>query len=259
MRRLILAQRLSFLLLVISITSAISTLSCTASETAFKDDETERILKTLVYSDDEQELADKWNIFLKNRTRFNHNEYTMVIRYFRDCFAQSFSQFEQCVASNDKERNNYTTSWLTDLQNQFGSEFITKNMDSIKFILLALPSNGFQSCKNDLKEALYSEYLYLDTAKDYVSVFKKFSDTLPGTDKMKIKKKIDASTEYLDNFIYPLHATLSSDGSREALFAAALKTRKDISPKLIDFFSRHPFFQKPFALQRALHDLDAIR
>lgn len=259
MQRLIPAQRLVFLLLVFSITSVISTLSCTASETTFKDDETERILNTLVYSDEEQEITNKWNDFLTNRTRFNNNEYLMAIRNFRDCFAQSFSKFEQCVAGNDKERNNYTTSWLTDLQNQFGSGFIFKNMDSIKFILLALPSNGFQSCKNELKEALYSEYLYLDTAKDYVSEFKEFSDTLPGTDKMKIQKKIVASTEYLDNFTYPLHATLSSDGSREALFAAALKTRKDISPKLIDFFSHHPFFQKPFALQRALHDLDAIR
>jgi len=254
-----LINRLFSFLLVYSLTSVFLSCPCTASETSFDDNETESTLKTLAYSDIDKETAYKWNCFIKSRTRFSNNEYLMVIRNFRDCFADSFSKFEQCVTTNDMKRNNYKTSWITDFQNQFGKEFIIKNRESIKFILLALPANGFQPCKDDLKEALYSEYLYLEAAKDYVREFKEFSDTLPETDKTKLKNRIVASTEYLTNFKYPLHATLSNDGLREALYATALKTRRDINPKLIDFFTQHSFFQQPFALLRALDDLNTIR
>jgi len=231
----------------------------TAAESRFELEDTTEILKLFVFTDKEKETGDKWDVFIKERTRFSNTEYQTAIRKLKSEFDQSYANLDKCIRNTEEERDKYSSSWLKDLQDLFGKEYIKKNMASIRFILLALPANSFLPCEDHLQEALYREYCYLEGAKDYVHEFLGFSETLDKEGKKKLAGRIMASESYLKSFKYPLHATLSEEGLRDALYAVTLKTRNNLDPSLIDFFTRHTFFRKPFALHKALDDLKALK
>ncbi len=256
---LALKSRISINLPVLFLASVCISSSVAAAESRFAQEDTTGILKILELSDKEKDASNKWDNFLKERTHFSNNEYQMALRKLEFEFEQSYAKLDQCIRYADEERDKYSSSWLKDLQKRFGKEYVKKNIASIRFILLALPSNSFQPCKDDLKEAFYCEYRYLEAAKDYVHEFLEFSETLDKEGRIELGSRIMAGEAYIKSFKYPLHSTLSNEGSRDALYSIALKTRKKLDPRLIDFFTHHQFFRRPFALKQAIDDLNSLK
>lgn len=231
-----------------------------AAEYFIQQEDTTEIIKLLAFSNKEDEIGKKWEEFLKERTRrFNHNDYQMAIYKLKSEYDKSYAMLDICIKNTDKKVNQHSSSWAKDFQQQFGKEYIRKNFDSIRFVVIALSmKETFASCEEQAKEAIYREYRYLDSAKNYVKYFIEFYETLNKEEKKKLNIRITATESYLKDFEYPLQSTLSNEGLKDALFSIAL-TQKDIDPQMIYFFVHHPFFMKPFDLVKVLDDLKTLQ
>ncbi|MEN6467055.1 MAG: hypothetical protein ABFD62_17925, partial [Syntrophaceae bacterium] len=110
-------------------------------------------------------------------------------------------------------------------------------------------------CEVFVKDAVYKEIFYTQELRHYAGLFVQFSETLDNATLEKIKGLVSYAktmTQIPDNILGYIHAY---PGVRNQLRLAALQTRKDIDPRLIEFFSKHPFFSKPFEPMKAIRDL----
>jgi uncharacterized protein YukE len=224
-------------------------------------EKTTEILGLLAFTGKGDEISKKWEKFLRERNhRFGNKDYQMAIHNLKSEYDQSYAQLNACVENTNKETEQYSSSWTKDFRERFDREYIQKNFDSIRFVVIALAvRNSLAYCDEQVKEALYREYSYLDAAKNYVEYFTEFSKTLNEDEKKKLSVQIKTAEGYLNSFEYPLQSTLSGEGLKDALFSDALKTHKDLDPQLIGFFTHQQFFMKPFALVKTLNDLKALR
>ncbi len=99
----------------------------------------------------------------------------------------------------------------------------------------------------------------MDAAKIYVEDFVEFSKTLNKEEKKKLGDRVEAAEAYLKNFVYPLQGVWSNEGLRNFLFSVALKTRKDLDSKVIDFFSHHPAFMRQCLPMKAINALKDLK
>lgn len=172
-----------------------------------------------------------------------------------------YASFDTCIEKANKETaTNYSSAWSKDLQDRFGKDYIRTHYDSILFVMIALSiGNNIAACEEQEKEALYREYCYLDAAKNYVESFVEFSATLNKDEKNKNRRGIAVAESYLNSFQFPLQSTLTRESLTYTLFSIGLKKREDLDPQLMDFFSGHPLFRRPFALGKAMDDLKALQ
>lgn len=231
-----------------------------ASENFIQQMKTTEILKLLAFTDNENEIGKKWEIFLKKRApRFNNKDYQAAITKLKDDYDRSEENLNACIENSNKESRKYSSSWIEDFKHRFDKNYIVINFDSIRFIMMALwIKNNTSSCEEEAMEAIYREYRQLDAAKYYVKEYLEFCNTLHVDEKKKYSVSISAAESYLNNFEYPLQSILSDDGLKGALFSVAMKTHKDLDPRLTDFFSSHQFFQKHFDLIKAVKELEVF-
>lgn len=231
-----------------------------AAESFIQQEKKTEILKLLAFTDNENEIGKKWEIFLKERApRFNNKDYQAAIAKLKDDYDRSEAILNSCIKNSSKESKKYSSSWINDFKQRFDKKFVLKNFDSIRFVVSALwITNNASSCEEEVKEAIYREYRQLDAAKYYVKEYLEFCNTLNVDEKKKYSVSISAAESYLNNFEYPLQSILSDDGLKGTLFSVAMIKHKDLDPRLIDFFSTHPFFQKPFDPIKAVKELEAL-
>ncbi len=224
-------------------------------------DRTSEVMRYLEFPYKEDEIGKNWEIFLNKRTRrFGNKDYQMAIHKLKTEFNKSYASFNACIEKTTKESAEYSSSWANKFQQRFGKEYIHKNFDSIRLVMIALSiENNMASCEEQEKEALYREYRYLDAVKNYIEYFAEFSGTLNKNEKNRIGRGISVAESYLKNFEFPLQSTLSKESLNNALYLRALKTQQALDPQLADFFSGLPIFRKPFALGKALDDLKALQ
>ncbi len=232
-----------------------------SGEYYIQQDRTSEVIKLIEFPDKKDELVKKWDAFLKQLTRrFGNKDYQMAIHNLKTEYDQAYSSFNACIENTNKVSGEYSSLWANDLQQRFVKEYVQKNFDSIRLVMIALSmANNIASCEEQEKESLYREYLHLDAARNYVANFTEFSKTLNKEEKKKLGHTISVAERYLNNFEYPLQSTLSKESLNNALYSLALKTQKDLDPQLIDFFSGQPLFRKPFDLVKALDDLKALQ
>ena len=218
-------------------------------------------MELLKFPDKENEIGEKWDEFLKKRTRrFSNEDYQMAIHELKTEYDQSYEMLNICIKNTNKISEEYSSSWAKNFQQRFGKEYIQKNFDSIRFVMIALSmTNSTAACEEQEKEALYREYRHLDAARNYVEYIEDFYRTLDEEDKKKIEHTKSIAESYLKNFEFPLQSTLSKESLNNALYSFALTRQNNLDPQLIEFFSDQPLFRKPFALGKALDDLKAFQ
>jgi hypothetical protein len=224
-------------------------------------DKTTEIMALLAFTNKEDEIGKKWEEFLKESNhRFSNKDYQIALHNLKSEYDQSYAMLNACVENSDKEAKEYSPSWTNDFKQQFGNAYVRNNFESIRFTIVSISMiNNIAYCEDELKEALYREYRYLDAAKNYSKEFVEFSETLNKEEKMKFDVSITAAKNYLKNFEYPLQTIYSDEGLKGALFTVALKTHKDLNQQMIGFFTHRPLFMKPFALLKTLDDLKALQ
>lgn len=213
-----------------------------------------------MFTNKEDEIGKKWDKYLNERTGFDNNEYQLAIHELKSGFDQSYAKLDYCVRKVEQKCKDDTLSWFEDFKNKFGLEYINKNFNSIKFVLLAVAmGDNLTLCQEQVKEALYREYRQLDAAQIYVEDFVEFYKTLNKEEKKKLGVRVEAAEAYLRNFVYPLQSVWSNEGLRNSLFSVALKSRKDLDPKVIDFFSHHPAFMRQCLPMKAINLLKDLK
>jgi len=220
---------------------------------------TTHVLKLLSFDNKKTEYFKKWDEYLYKRNKFYNNEYQMAIKQLKDRFDITYAGLNSCISNVDQQCKNDSLSWIADLKVKFGSEYVAKNIDSMRFIILALViSDNLGPCKSQIKDTLYEEYRYFDAVNNYVKEFIEFSRTLSADDKKLLFEKVSAAEKYIKEFYYPFQGLWSHDGLREALFSVALKSREDLDPAVIEYISNHPGFKKQCLPGEAMKALNAI-
>jgi len=224
-------------------------------------DKTSEIMALLAFANKEDQIGKKWEEFLAELNhRFTKKDYQIAIHSLKSEYDQSYAMLNACVENTNKEAKEYSQSWTNDFKQQFSNAYVQNNLESIRFTIVAMSMiNNIASCEDEVKEALYREYRYLDASKYYIKEFVEFSETLNKEEKMKSDVSITAAKNYLKNFEYPLQTIFSDEGLKCALFTVALKAHKDLDPQIIGFFTHRPQFVKPFALVKALDDLKSLQ
>jgi hypothetical protein len=217
----------------------------------------QKFFKDLNREAKDAEIGDKWDNYLKEQTTFNNQEHLVVIAKLGAEFAQAMGKLEGCIAESKKEYS-YSSEWLKDFTKDFDEAYIARNLTNIKFVIWCT-SLKFDvltvQCEVFVKDAIYKEIFYIQELRDYAELFVKFSETLDKATLRKIKDLVSYAktlTQIPDNILGYIH---SYPGVRNNLRLAALQSRKDIDPRLIEFFSKHPFFSKPFEPMQAIRDL----
>lgn len=231
-----------------------------SSEYFLQQEEVTKILKLFAFTSKEETIAKKWDNYLIERTRFCNEEYKLAIHELKSEFDQSYSRLNSCIKNVELSCMHDSLSWLNDFQNKFGTEYIRDNFISIKYVILATAmADNLSPCQEQIKEALYREYRQLDAIKIYVEDFIAFSKSLSKDEKSVLDSRVKAAEAFLAGFAYPLQGLWSYEGLRSSLFTAALKTRKDLNPQVIDFFSHNPGFMKQCLPQKAINALQNLK
>ena len=232
-------------------------LSAVAAEELFQKEKTQEILNHLVFTDHESETAKKWEHYLKESTWFSDAEHQMAVIQQGFEFATSISSLSNCFVNMEQNEKNYSSEWVKDFQKKFDIAYIIKNFDSINFIISCMYArDNLKYCEEQKKEALYREIIYRQSIEDYMRHLRRFSESLKEKEQKKIAGRLSVANTYLEGPPYPLQILLSPGSER--LFLIALKTRKNLDPRLVSFFSNHPFFQKPFNPMYVVGDLESL-
>jgi hypothetical protein len=251
-------EKIPMTFLILLIMCCLNTSLCAvAAQELNQNDKVQEILNHLVFTGHESVTARKWETYLKESTWFDDTEHQMAVIQPGFEFAAAVSSLSDCISNIENNESIYSSEWIKDFNKQFNAEYISKNFDSVKFIISCIHArNNLKYCEEQKKEALYREIIYRQAFEDYMRHLQSFSETLDTREQKKIVDRLTVAKTYLTGPPYPLQILLSS--GRERLFAIAIKTRKELDPRLITFFSTHPLFKKPFNPIKAVKDLETL-
>jgi len=227
-----------------------------AGASSLPEQKTQEILKQFSLQDCENETAKKWEIYLTEHTWFDDEIHQKAIMEAGLKFASSLLILEDCTKEMERRKDQSDSEWIQDFRKEFDKSYKMKNMDSIRFIITCLSAkNDLNYCKEQKKEALYQEFLYRQALEDYLQLLQDFAATLDTKEREKIEARLQAAGAFLQGPPYPLQVLLSPH--RQLLFPIALASRKDLDPRLLDFFTRNAFFRKPFNPVKAIDYLSS--
>lgn len=217
---------------------------------------TQEILMQLSLVNCENETAIKWETYLAEHTWFDDEIHQKAIMEAGLEFASSLSKLQDCTEKMEHWKDQSNSDWIKDFRKEFGNSYTMKNIDSITFIISCLSArNTLNYCKEQKKEALYQEILYRQALEDYIHLLQNFAETLDTKEREKIEARLQIAGTFLQGPPYPLQVLLAPH--RQILFPIALKNRKDLDPRLVEFFTDNTFFRKPFDPVKAIDDLSS--
>jgi hypothetical protein len=227
-----------------------------AGASSLPEQKTQEILKQFSLQDCEYKTAKKWEKYLTEHTWFDDEIHLKAIMETGLKFASSLLILEDCMKEMEHRKDQSDSGWIQDFHKEFDTSYTMKNMDSIRFIITSLSArNEMNYCKEQKKEALYQEILYRQTLEDYLQLLQDFAATLDTKEREKIEARLKAADTFLQGPPYPLKVLLSPH--RQMLFPIALTSRKDLDPRLVEFFTQNAFFRKPFNPLKAVDDLSS--
>jgi len=203
---------------------------------------------------EDPKIQGKWDAYLKQHTLFTNQEHCQVILKLGEEFSQAIGKLENCTVEIKKE---YNSGWLDDFLKEFDQEYISRNLNAIKFVLMCVSAKADTAsiCEPFVKDVMFKEAFYFQELREYAGHLIKFSQTLDNDTQGKIKNLLEYAKsikEIPDNIFGYMYAW---PGVRNYLRLIALQNRKEIDPRLVEFFSKYPLFSKSFDLMRVVRDL----
>jgi hypothetical protein len=213
-----------------------------------------RFIEDLRKFAEDSRIQGRWDAYLKQQTLFTNQEHRLVILKLGEEFSQAIGKLEKCTVEIKKE---YNSGWLDDFLKEFDQEYISRNLNTIKFVLMCVSAKAETAsiCEPFVKDVIYREAFYFQELREYAGHLIKFSQTLDNDTQGKIKSLVEYAKsikEIPDNIFGYMYAW---PGVRNQLRMAALQDRKEIDPRLVEFFSKYPLFSKSFDLMRVVRDL----
>jgi hypothetical protein len=225
-----------------------------AGSSPLPEQKTQEILKQFSLENCENETANKWEIYLTEQTWFDDEIHQKAIMEAGLKFASLLLILEDCMKEMEHRKDQSNSEWIKNFRKKFDKSYTIKNMDSITFIISCLSArNDLNYCKEQKKEALYQESIYRQTLEDYMQMLQHFAETLDTKEREKIEARLQTAGNFLQGPPYPLQVLLAPH--RQMLFPIALKNRKDLDPRLVEFFTQNAFLRKPFNPVKAIDEL----
>ena len=204
-----------------------------------------------------KEFSDeKFSHYLKSINNYDLLEHETAIRKLFTVYRKDYLKLETCSTKVSNHRKKYSDKWLKELIKKYGAQYVEKNYESIKKLLVNLFLNkGIRYCIDDEKDILYSEIQYIKTVKDFCQSYIDFCNSLSENEKKIYNdKKKNANALLKVAAIYPMQEILY--GGRVGHYLD-LKNKVTLKNDVFDFINNHPQFSKPFDAIKAVDDLRA--
>ena len=215
------------------------------------------LLDQFAIKSQETEMTKKWDNYLTELTGFNNNEYLSAIQQLYNEYYQSLTEHGNCCKKSAEEEKAYSSAWIGNFQNRFGKDYFSKNIDSIKFILISLHvKRKISYCEKFEKETIYREVHCFQAFRRYIRYFLEFIESLNEEDKKKFKNKKAIAESLLAFPVAPIQKIISDSGLMVSLRTVALSSRTNLDANVIKFLSQHSNFSEPFDIMKAVSDIE---
>jgi hypothetical protein len=151
------------------------------SEASKKNDKIfNRILQAysdVLESDDKEtkELLTQWDNYLISVSHYSKTEYANALDTQVTDYRRAIADIENISKkTRAKRKNEYSSSWVDDLINHFGEEFVKKNKIAVNQSLLAISTADDEAFEKKLKDLIYIETMLFGSYKDYFGMFLDF-------------------------------------------------------------------------------------
>jgi hypothetical protein len=187
----------------------------------------------------------KFDTYLKSVSNYSSSEYHTGICYLFAKYQKSYSDLNECSAKNIEITKHYSNVWATELINKFGADYISRNIESVKNLIVNMDQKVFsKSCIDVEKEGLYSEIQYIITVREYFQFYLEFYNSLDKKEQKLYADKEKTAKDVLKIVSeYPFQIIMY--GHR---LGADLKINNNVSlkPEVIEFMVNHHELSKPF-------------
>jgi hypothetical protein len=211
---------------------------------------------TLAFDDKEtKELLSQWDNYLISVSHYSNTDYTNALNRQLTDYFKAITDIGDIIKRNKaKRKSEYSSTWVDDLVNHFGKEFIKKNKTAIKRSLLAFPSDD--DFERKLKDLIYIETMLFGSYKKYFGMFLNYyKEELDDN----AQKKIESHKHIAEYFLRLIDkASFASMHNTTVLHNVLAENKaRQLNDDVFTFLKNHPL-SHTFGDFRALQDLRKI-
>jgi hypothetical protein len=197
---------------------------------------------------------EKFSHYLKSMNNYDLEEHKTAIRNLFNLYRKDYVKLEACTVEESGLRKEYSDNWLKGLKTKYGSDYVEKNVESIKTLLINLfLINGSEYCIDAEKDILYSEIQYIKTLRDFYQSYINFYMSISESERKNFTPKKNKAEELLKAVsTYPMQDILY--GGRVGHYVG-LENKVTLKKEVIEFIIKQPQFSKPFNVINAVEDL----
>lgn len=198
-------------------------------------------------------LLTQWEKYLIRASHYSNSDHLDAIKKQLTDYYQTIAEVGNIIEKNSvRSKNQYSSSWVDDLVNHFGIEFVRKNKNVIIESWKAIFSSD-EEFEIKLKDLIYTETMLFGTYKDYFGMFLTFYNEKID---QKAQKKLEAYKNIADNFLAVIDKT-----SFASMYHATVKKKvlsenkaRELNEEVFLFLKAHPL-SHTFRDSRTLKDL----
>lgn len=127
-------------------------------------------------SDDERtkEILKQWDEYITSVSHYSNTDYANAINKQLTDYYKAIADLNNTIKENKiKRKSEYSSSWVDDLVNHFGKEYVKTNKMAIKQSLLAFATSD-KAFEQKLKDLIYIEVMLFGSYKRYFGMFLNF-------------------------------------------------------------------------------------
>ncbi len=211
--------------------------------------------KSTMESNDGQtkELLMKWENHIKSVSHFSNTDYANAINKQLIDYLKAISDIGSIITKNkDRQANEYSSSWIDDLTNNFGKNFVKNNRNMILDCYEAVIVSN-EDFEKKLKDLIYMEAMLNGTYKNYFGMFLSFYNQELSDNERKI---FETHKNIAESFLVIINKTPLTSIHNTTVLRKVLTENKarQLNEELYMFLNSHPL-SHTFGDSRALEDL----
>jgi hypothetical protein len=205
-------------------------------------------------SDDKETkyLLKQWENYLISASHYSNSDHLNAINKQLTDYYKTIADVGNIIEKTGiKSKSQYSSSWVDDLVNHFGIEFVRTNKDVILESWKAIFSSD-EAFEQNLKNLIYTETMLFGSYKDYFGMFLTFYNEKLD---QKAQKKMEAYKNIADNFLALIDKTSFASMHDTTVLKKVLSENKarQLNEEVFLFLKAHPL-SHTFGDSRALKD-----
>lgn len=203
-----------------------------------------------------RDILKKWENYIIRASHYSNNDHANAINKQLMDYYKAIADLGKVIEEkNNRSKKDYSSSWVDDLVNHFGKEFIIKNKMAILESLLALV-NSNEAFERKLKDLIYVEAMLFGSYKNYYGMFLTFyNEKLDDS----AQKKIEAHKKIAENFLALIDkVSLTSMHNTTVLRNILIENEaRRLNNEVFTFLKAHPL-SHTFRGSRPFEDLKKV-